>query len=147
MAVASAGGHWVQLRRLALALEGTDVFYVGVSDECAADLSADDAWYTVPNVTRRNAGNLLRLVPRLLSIVIRERPNVVLTTGAAPGLVAIAIARTLLGSKTIWIDSIANCERMSTSGRFARHFATVWLTQWPHLSKESGRPSFWGAVL
>jgi hypothetical protein len=147
MAIASAGGHWLQLRRLAPAFEGRDVFYVSVIDDCAADLPDGVRYYTVPNVTRLNAGNLLPLIPRILGILIKERPSVVVTTGAAPGLVAIAIARCLIGARTIWIDSIANCERMSTSGKFARIFATVCLTQWQHLVEDGGRPSFWGAVL
>jgi hypothetical protein len=147
MAIASAGGHWIQLRRLAPAFDGADVFYVGVVDACAADVPADVGYYTVPNITRLSGTNLLRLVPRLLFILIKERPGVVVTTGSAPGLIAIAMARTLIGARTIWVDSIANCERMSTSGKLARAFATVWLTQWPHLANENGQPSFWGSVL
>jgi hypothetical protein len=146
LAIASAGGHWIQLRRVAPALDGMDVAYVGVLEECAADVP-NTRFYTVPNVTRLSIGRLLLLVPRLLTILMKEKPSVVLTTGSGPGLIAIAIARTLFGARTIWIDSIANYERLSTSGTLARRFADVWLTQWPHLAKEQDGPSFWGAVL
>ena len=78
-------------------------------------------------------------------ILLKERPEVVVTTGAAPGLVALALARRL-GSRTVWIDSIANVERLSTSGEHARRVADVWLTQWEHLARPEG-PHFWGAVL
>jgi hypothetical protein len=46
----------------------------------------------------------------------------------------------------VWIDSIANAERMSSSGLQARRFAHVWLTQWPALAVAGG-PSYWGEVL
>ena len=49
-------------------------------------------------------------------------------------------------AKTIWIDSIANCERLSSSGRRARRVAHQWLTQWPDLARPEG-PHYWGAVL
>jgi hypothetical protein len=146
MAIASAGGHWQQLRRLAPAFGGLEVVYVGVLDECAADVP-DARFYTVPNVTRLSIGRLIILAPRLLSILIKERPSVVVTTGSAPGLIAIAIAKTFIGARTVWIDSIANYECLSTSGSLAGRFADVWLTQWPHLAKESPGPLFWGAVL
>ncbi|HVH03936.1 MAG TPA: hypothetical protein VM891_13525 [Amaricoccus sp.] len=70
----------------------------------------------------------------------------VVTTGAAPGLVALALAKRLCGSRTVWIDSIANVEELSTSGTHARRVADVWLTQWEHLARPEG-PHFWGAVL
>jgi hypothetical protein len=56
------------------------------------------------------------------------------------------MARTFLRARTIWIDSIANVERLSSSGAQARRVADVWLTQWEHLARPEG-PEYWGAVL
>jgi hypothetical protein len=69
--------------------------------------------------------------------VLRERPDVVLSTGAAPGFFALLFGR-LLGARTIWLDSIANIEELSMSGRMARRHADLWLTQWPHLARPDG---------
>jgi hypothetical protein len=46
----------------------------------------------------------------------------------------------------MWIDSIANAQQLSTSGKLAGKFADVWLTQWPSVAKDHG-PYYWGAVL
>ena len=81
----------------------------------------------------------------MLWLVIRERPDVVVTTGAAPGYFALRFGK-WIGAKTIWIDSIANLERMSLSGERVRRYADLWLTQWAHLAKSDG-PVFLGAVL
>ena len=70
----------------------------------------------------------------------------VISTGAAPGLVALAVAKLLTGSRTVWIDSIANTKQLSLSGRLARPVADAWLVQWPHLARPGG-PEYWGAVL
>jgi UDP-N-acetylglucosamine:LPS N-acetylglucosamine transferase len=145
LAIASAGGHWVQLRRLAPAFEGLDVAYVSVRPDCASDVPGR-RFYVIINVTRWDRLKFLLLIVEAIRILLIERPRVVVTTGSAPGFVMIALARLLLRAKTVWIDSIANCERMSTSGRQAKRVADVWLTQWPQLKREGG-PDYWGAVL
>jgi UDP-N-acetylglucosamine:LPS N-acetylglucosamine transferase len=82
---------------------------------------------------------------QLAWLVLKTRPHVVVTTGAAPGFAAIVFGR-LLGAKTVWIDSIANSETLSTSGAKAKRWADVWLTQWEHLAGTGG-PDYWGGVL
>lgn len=145
LAIASGGGHWVQLQRLRPAFEGCDVAYVSVYSDYADDLGGA-RFYTVSDVSRVNLRKLLVIVPQFIRIMLRERPDVVITTGSAPGLIGLAVARLLTRAKTIWIDSIANCERVSSSGRQARRVAHQWLTQWPDLARPEG-PHYWGAVL
>jgi UDP-N-acetylglucosamine:LPS N-acetylglucosamine transferase len=82
---------------------------------------------------------------QMLSIILRERPDVVISTGAAPGYFALRFGK-MMGARTIWLDSIANVDRLSRSGRQVRNYADVWLTQWPHLALDEG-PHYSGAVL
>jgi len=145
LAVASGGGHWMQLRRIVPAFEGFETVYASVDQDPPAAL-AGQRYYRVRDASRRRPLAFAPLVPQLARILLKERPEVVVTTGAAPGLVALALARRLVGSRTVWIDSIANVERLSTSGEQARRVADVWLTQWEHLARPEG-PHFWGAVL
>jgi hypothetical protein len=51
----------------------------------------------------------------------------------------------MVGARTIWLDSIANSDRPSLSGTFARPFASLWLTQWKHLA--DGALRYEGALL
>jgi len=81
----------------------------------------------------------------LLWVLVRERPDVVISTGAAPGYFGLWLGK-LVGAQTIWIDSVANAEKLSLAGRKAGSAADLWLTQWPHLAKEGG-PLFRGNVL
>jgi len=145
LAIASGGGHWIQMQRLRPAFAGHDVAYVSVYPDYADDLPGE-RFYAVTDITRMSLPKLLILAPQLTRILLREKPDVVITTGSAPGLVCIALAKLLTRAKTVWIDSIANCERMSSSGQQARRFADQWLTQWPELSSDGG-PGYWGAVL
>lgn len=145
LAVASGGGHWIQLRRLAPVFEGFDVAYVSLRADYADDVPGH-RYYFVDDVTRRDRFKLAVVIYKLIKILLKERPDVIVTTGSLPGLFTIALAHFLLRSKTIWIDSIANSERVSSSGSQARRFADIWLTQWPQLQKEGG-PQYWGAVI
>lgn len=145
MAVASGGGHWVELRRLIPAFEGSEVVYVSTGEVADADL-APARYYAVRNSTRKSLGAFLATVRQILAIVRAERPEVVVTTGAAPGCVAVVLAKLLCRSRTVWIDTVAHTEGMTLSGRLARPFADAWLVQWPHLARPGG-PEYWGAVL
>jgi UDP-N-acetylglucosamine:LPS N-acetylglucosamine transferase len=143
LAVSSGGGHWVQLRRLMPAFESQDVVFVTV-DEAYRDDVPHHRFRAVQDATQWDRLRLIRLVLQMLWIVVVERPHVVVTTGAAPGFFAIVFGK-LLGARTLWLDSIANVERLSDSGRVVRRFADVWLTQWSHLAREGG-PEFAGRV-
>ena len=141
LAVASGGGHWVQLLRLLPAFAGCRLVFVTVDEMYREDV-AGQPFHVVVDATRWNRWRLVRLMLQILGHCWRERPDVVVSTGAAPGLFALLFGR-LLGAKTIWVDSIANVERLSMSGRLARAVAQLWLTQWPHLARAGG-PEFAG---
>jgi hypothetical protein len=51
-----------------------------------------------------------------------------------------------MGCRTLWIDSIANSERMSSSGRLAKRIAHRCVSQWPTVA-EGERVECWGSVL
>lgn len=133
------------MRRLQPAFNGLQVAFVSVHSAYGQEV-AGHRFYVVRDVTRWDRIGLAILVAQLTLILLRERPNVVVTTGSAPGMIALALAKCLLRSKTMWIDSIANCEQLSLSGMRAKRFCDVWLTQWPHLQRTGG-PDWWGAVL
>ncbi len=145
LAVCSGGGHWIDLYRLYPAFEGLDVAFVSVHRNYAKQVS-NHRFYVVRDVSRLDRWGIFMLLPQLLRIILKERPDVVISTGAAPALFAMALAKWLVRAKTIWIDSIANVEQLSMSGSLARHVSDVWLTQWPNLQTERG-PQFWGAVI
>lgn len=134
-AVSSGGGHWEQMMLLRAAFAGHDVSYANTIDGLASKSGVSPA-YVITDCNRDRPLDNLRCARDLFEIARRIRPDVVVTTGAAPGLLALGIGK-LLGAKAIWIDSVANSERLSMSGNIARSIADLHLTQWEHLA-ESG---------
>lgn len=143
LAVASAGGHWVQLTQLAAAWSDMDVTYATTSNGHTPDAYSTEI---LPDANLDDKLGLVKLAWVTLRLIRRVRPDVVVSTGAAPGFFAIVFAKVLLGAKTVWVDSVANAERMSVSGRWVKRFADEWLVQWPDLAATSGA-SFKGSVL
>jgi hypothetical protein len=144
MLVASGGGHWVELLRLRAAWRGKDVAYVTVQADYQAQVPGE-RFYCVTDATRWSRWSLIRMAAQVTWVMLCERPDVVITSGAAPGLVALVLGK-CLGARTVWLDSIANVETLSMSGQRALSFADLHLTQWAHLQASDG-PVYRGAVL
>jgi UDP-N-acetylglucosamine:LPS N-acetylglucosamine transferase len=144
LAVASSGGHWVQLRRVVPAFSDSEVVYVTVIESYRSQVP-ENRFYSVNDATRWDKLSLILLALRLAWIIVKENPGVVISTGAAPGYFAILLGR-LFGARTIWIDSMANIEDLSLSGSRVGRYADLWLTQWPHLARSEG-PHYAGGVL
>lgn len=136
LAIASHGGHWVQLSRVVPAFYSddcaTEVVYVSTQSFDFTDEGGVHAIRMVPDCNLTNKRGIVRTAFALLPIIARMRPDVIVTTGAAPGIIAVAIGR-ILGAKCIWLDSIANGDELSKSGRAASFIANECYTQWPHL--------------
>lgn len=144
LAVASGGGHWQQLMQMRAAFEGNEVRFLttleGLPEQFDAQPSA-----IIPDCNRNEKVAVLRCSLAILGELVRFRPDVVISTGALPGVLALALAR-VIGARTIWVDSIANAEEMSMSGRLARRFAHLWLSQWGHVAADCGA-KYAGAIL
>lgn len=143
--LASGGGHWTQLMRLRPAFQGHSLVFVGVKAFYRDDVG-QAPFETVRDVSRLLPWGLPLTVLKLVYILLKYRPAVVVSTGALPGLLALALAKRMLGSSTVWVDSVANVEEVSMSGRKARRYADLWLTQWEHLSTPDG-PAYFGSVI
>lgn len=132
LAVASKGGHWVELLRLLPAFSGMEMVYISTDPNLAVTVEGSK-FYNVPDANRWNKFKLVKIFMIVFKIVYKERPKFVISTGAAPGLMAL-MAGKMLGIKTIWIDTIASAEKLSLSGRIALKFVDRLYTQWPDLS-------------
>ena len=144
LAIASAGGHWIQLLRLRPAFEESEVVFISTDSGNAVEVEGY-IFHHIVNATRKSAWNFFRMFFQLVRIISRVKPDVIVTTGSAPGLMALAVGK-LFRKKTVWIDSIANVNQLSGSGQKAKHFADLYLTQWEELSSPDG-PQYKGAVL
>ncbi|GAA6137327.1 PssD/Cps14F family polysaccharide biosynthesis glycosyltransferase [Arenicella sp. 4NH20-0111] len=131
LAVASAGGHWTQLTLLKQSFEHHDIQFVTTNLNHAKDSQQNISIVLDADISQKL--RLIVLATQSAFLVLKYRPDVVISTGAAPGFFAILFGK-LIRSRTIWIDSLANASKLSLSGQQAKRFCDVFLTQWEDLS-------------
>ncbi len=143
LAVASAGGHWTQLKMIESAFAQHSVQYLTTNLNRSVE--------NTPKISRViDADISMKLKLPILAfqvacVLIWHRPDIVISTGAAPGFFAVMFGK-LLRAKTIWIDSMANFSELSMSGRQAQRFCDLCLTQWPDLA-DGDKVKHFGSVL
>lgn len=156
LAIASAGGHWVQLRRLRPAWDDCEVVYVATDEGYRAEVLEDmmdgvtegaigrpnegeaqhpRSFHAIPDANMRDKIALIRQLFAVVWLVLKIRPDVIISTGASSGFFALLCGR-LIGAKRIWVDSIANAGELSASGQMVGRHANLWLTQWAHLAEK-----------
>jgi len=143
---ASAGGHISQLLKLAASWNGYETFCVTTTEVVRDKLSKLGEVYVVGECNRQHPIRVITVLLRCFHIVFKERPDVVISTGAAAGCMLCFLGK-MFGAKVVWIDSITNVERISLSGRMVHYIADLFLVQWPELAGRYKRIEFVGTVV
>jgi UDP-N-acetylglucosamine:LPS N-acetylglucosamine transferase len=143
---ASAGGHISQLLKLAACWNGYETFCVTTTQVVRNNLGKLGEVYVVGECNRQHPMRVITVFMRCIRIVLRERPDVVISTGAAAGCMLCFLGK-MFGAKVVWIDSITNVERISLSGRMVRYIADLFLVQWPELAGRNKKVEFVGTVI
>ena len=146
---ASAGGHMNQLLRLidhSKTWPQRPEFYLTTLDVLAAKLEEKGSVYVIGECNRHHPLRALNTLIRCISIAFKERPDVVITTGAMPMALFCLVAK-LSGARIVWIDSVANIDKLSMSGRLVLTFSDLFLTQWPELAEKYSKAEFAGSIL
>ncbi|MBI1971711.1 MAG: capsular biosynthesis protein [Candidatus Aenigmarchaeota archaeon] len=141
----SAGGHLTELMQIRGAFDKHDKFFVTVRRKDTEDLSLKEKVYFVEDTGRSPAG-LLKNIADSLKIALKEKPDVVITTGAGAAI-PFSIISKLLGAKLVYIESYCRANSKSWSGDLLYPFADVFLVQWPSMVSRYGKKAqYWGGV-
>jgi UDP-N-acetylglucosamine:LPS N-acetylglucosamine transferase len=143
---ASAGGHLSQLLKIAPVGQGHQIFCLTTKEEIRAKLEPFGPVTVVGECNREHPLKVAKVLSRCIRTVFREKPDLVISSGAAVGCIACFLGK-LLGAKIIWIDSITNIERLSLSGRMVRTIADLFLVQWPELAQKYSNVEYAGEVI
>jgi len=143
---ASSGGHLNQLLRLTDSWKGYKTFSITTTPVVAEKLRKYGTSYVVGESNRQHLLKVVKVLIRCIKIIFRERPDVVISTGASVGCMTCILGK-LLGAKVIWIDSITNVEQISLSGKMVRYISNLFLVQWPELAKRYSHAEYVGTVI
>ena len=143
--VASSGGHLLQLLTLSDAWRDLPTIWVSNDKEDARSLLAREDAHFLPGPYSRNIRSLLANLRLAVRLVFRERPSVVLTTGADIAVPFAWIGR-LLGARVVYVESFTRIETVSLSCKLIKPVANRVYVQWPELLAALPDARFVGAV-
>ena len=127
--VCSSGGHLAQLAALAPWTSRHHRHWVCFDTPDAVSLLRGERVTWAHHPTTRNLLNLLRNLVLAWRLLSRERPDVVLSTGAGTALPFFVVAR-LRGIPTVYLEVYDRIDSPTLTGRLCRPFTDRMLVQW-----------------
>jgi UDP-N-acetylglucosamine:LPS N-acetylglucosamine transferase len=125
------------------AFEGHEVFFITYEGARVKLLSKK---YTMKNLGK-NPLRFLVSIPITLKILLKEKPNIVISTGSEIAIPVFCIAK-LLGIKVMFIESLCRVKEPSATGKLVYHLSDVFLVQWELLLEKYGKKAqYWGNTL
>ncbi len=144
--VCSSGGHLFQLHMLSRAWRDRERFWVSFKTSDATYLLKDERVHWAHHPTNRHIPNLLRNLWMSFDVLRKEKPDVIVSTGAGVG-VPFIVCGWLLGIKTVYVESITRREELSLSGILCRPFVSKLLVQSPDLAQKYKNVEYRGRVI
>jgi UDP-N-acetylglucosamine--N-acetylmuramyl-(pentapeptide) pyrophosphoryl-undecaprenol N-acetylglucosamine transferase len=148
---ASLGGHLELLVRLRPHLNGYEPVWVTAAQDGADPVrSLGDRVVDLPRFNRSRPLSAVRNVWVSLVRAVRERPDVIVTSGAG-SVVAFCVFGRLLGARVIFVETMARVTSPSASGRVLSRMARLVLVQWQEMARVYRnavvcRPALWEDV-
>lgn len=143
--VCSPGGHLLQLLRLQPAWQGFETTWVTLPAADTDYLLREERVIHGRGPTNRSLRALLANLRLAWRVVRAERPDAILSTGAALAVPFFLFGK-LFGARLIFVESLTRTTSLSLSGRLVRPLADAFFVQWPDLAAAK-RARFEGRLL
>ena len=139
----SSGGHYREALRATELLDGTK-YYVTFWTPHFAQETKEKRFYFITH-PGRNPFRLFRNIIESYRILKRERPDVIVSTGADVAVPTCILGK-LFGAKVIYIESGGQVYTSSLSGKIVYLFADLFLVQWQPALKNFPKAVYGGPL-
>lgn len=143
----SAGGHLIEVLQVKEAYKNYDYFFLTFYRKGIIDEIKNEKKYFITD-PRRNIILFFKSFFETAKIIFKEKPKVVISTGAGVALPAIILSKLFLRSKIIFIESFTRIHEPSLSGKISYYFSDLFFVQWKQLLKAYGKKAIYrGSVV
>ena len=144
--VCSSGGHLLLLHQLRPWWEKHDRSWVTFDKTDARSLLEGERLDWAHHPTQRNIPNLLRNLRLAWRVLHRERPDVLVSTGAGVAFPFFVLAKPLR-IKTVYVEAYERMDRASFTGRLCYPICDLMVLQWEEQRRFYPRGELVGALL
>lgn len=144
---ASSGGHLEELACLSEIETDYDSFLVTESGSFN-ELKFGQNTYYVKQINRKEFNFIIKflvLFIRAITIINKEKPHVIISTGALATYPFCLVGK-ILGKKIIYVESFARVDNPSLTGKLVYKFADLFIVQWEELLKYYPKAVYTGGI-
>lgn len=145
--VSSSGGHLEEISRLKGIEEAYDCFLITEKSDFVIKNFCEKKYY-VPMMNRRQ----LTFLPKFaylfiltLIILLKERPDFIITTGALVAYPFCVIGK-LMGIKVIYVESFARVTEPSLTGKLVYNMSDLFMVQWEDMLDKYPKSMLGGGI-
>ncbi|MGN0386830.1 MAG: PssD/Cps14F family polysaccharide biosynthesis glycosyltransferase [Lachnospiraceae bacterium] len=132
--VGSSGGHLFHLYLLKPFWQDKDRFWVTFEKEDAISLLNGERMYYCYGPSNRSMKALVINCFRALNILRKERPDLIISTGAAPAVPFFWFGK-LMGAKTIYLEVYDRIDKPTLSGKLCYPVTDRFIVQWEEMKQ------------
>lgn len=150
MFISSTGGHLSELLQLSPLLKKYDSCLI--TEKTKSNLSLKNkynkVYYLVYGTRHYKFSYMFKFLYNIFKsfiLYIKERPNVIITTGTHTAVPMCYIGK-LFGSKVIFIETFANSKTKTLSGRLVYPIADTFIVQWKEMLKLYPKATYGGWI-
>ncbi|MDF7671884.1 UDP-N-acetylglucosamine--LPS N-acetylglucosamine transferase [Lactobacillus sp. ESL0701] len=143
--VGSSGGHLTHLYMLKRFWQDKDRFWVTFPKEDAVNLLAKEKMYSCYFPTNRNLKNLIRNTFLAIKILKQERPDLIISSGAAVAVPFFYVGK-LLKIKTVYVEVFDRMDKATLTGRLVYPVTDLFIVQWEEMKEVYPKAKNLGSV-
>ncbi|MBU5687913.1 MAG: PssD/Cps14F family polysaccharide biosynthesis glycosyltransferase [Candidatus Aenigmatarchaeota archaeon] len=142
----SDGGHLIEIFQIKKAYISYPHFYILSKKSCKMFNIKDNKVYFIKD-PGRNPLLYINLFFKSFKIILKEKPKIIISTGAGFAIPSIILGKLIFRSKIIFIETFTRINEPSLSGKIAYYFSDLFFVQWKCLLKKYGKKAIYrGAV-
>ena len=131
--VGSSGGHLTHLMLLKDFWQKHDRFFVTFDKLDSRSVLENERKYWCYFPTNRNIKNLIKNTFLAFKVLRKERPDVIISSGAAVAVPFFYVGKFLFGAKVVYIEVFDRIDKPTMSGKLVHPIAVLFIVEWEEM--------------